>query len=133
MRLLTLRDGTRDGELGIACRDGARLVSASRIAATLQAALDDWEHVEPALRELADAAEHGRVATRSLRAGDLHAPLPRAYEWVDGSAFINHIVLVRKARGAEPPKTLETDPLVYQGGSSVFLGPTDDIVLGDVA
>src|SRR5262249_11935614 len=74
-----------------------------------------------------------QAPAQPLDVGALHAPLPRAYEWIDGSAFLNHVILVRKARGAEPPETLRSDPLVYQGGSGVLLGPQDDIVLGDVA
>jgi fumarylacetoacetate (FAA) hydrolase len=98
----------------------------------LQAALDDWARVEPKLRALADQLARGEVASQPLDVADLHAPLPRAYEWVDGSAFLNHVILVRKARGAEPPETLRTDPLVYQGGSGVLAAPTDDIALVDV-
>jgi fumarylacetoacetate (FAA) hydrolase len=127
MKLATLRDGTRDGRLLVISKDGARQLPAEGIARTLQAALDDWDDAKPKLESLyarVNAGEGQRVDTATL-----HAPLPRAYEWVDGSAYINHIVLVRKARGAEPPETLETDPLVYQGGSGVLLAPTDDIDL----
>ena len=98
----------------------------------MQAALDDWDRVEPALRELSHAVAEGRAETFALDMTALAAPLPRAYEWVDGSAFISHIVLVRKARNAEPPATLTTDPLVYQGGSGELLGPRDPIELSDV-
>lgn len=131
MRLATLRDGTRDGRLCVVHRDGDRLAPAEGIARTLQAALDEWERVEPRLRDLARDLDGGRAAARPLDPRALAAPLPRAYEWVDGSAFLNHVRLVRKARGAEPPPTLETDPLVYQGGSSANLGPTDPIPLLD--
>ena len=96
----------------------------SAIAPTLQAALDDWDRVYPALLDAA-----AKPANIDIDPTELHSPLPRAYEWIDGSAYINHIVLVRKARNAEPPETLETDPLVYQGGSGVFLRPTQDIPL----
>jgi fumarylacetoacetate (FAA) hydrolase len=133
MKLGTLRDGSRDGELVVVRRDNAVLVRAKRIAPTLQAALDDWERAEPRLCELAKELDNGSVKGEPVDAQRLHAPLPRAYEWVDGSAYVNHIVLVRKARGAEPPATLRTEPLVYQGGSSVLLGPTDDIPLCDPA
>jgi len=129
MKLATLRDGTRDGRLIVVKRDLSTYVSAAKIAATMQAALDDWNRAEPELRRLAAELEGGAVAGEPLDMSKLHAPLPRAYEWVDGSAYINHIVLVRKARNAEPPATLETDPLVYQGGSGVLLGPRQDIVL----
>ncbi len=131
MKLATLRDGSRDGELVVVRRDNEVLARARRVAPSLQAALDDWERAEPRLLELAADLEAGRIKGESVDVTRLHAPLPRAYEWVDGSAYINHIVLVRKARGAEPPATLRTEPLVYQGGSSLMLGPTDDIPLGD--
>lgn len=133
MKLATLRDGTRDGTLLVVDRKGERATSARSIAPCLQAALDDWERVEPRLRELAAALEAGTADSMPLEVSRLAPPLPRAYEWVDGSAYINHIVLVRKARGAEPPATLETDPLVYQGGSGVLLGPRDPIALADVS
>ena len=133
MKLGTLRDSTRDGTLVVVRRDNQAYASASSIAPTLQAALDDWHHAEPSLRLLAARLEHGEISGTPVDPTQLAAPLPRAFEWVDGSAYINHIVLVRKARGAEPPATLRTDPLVYQGGSSVLLGPTDDLVLADPA
>jgi fumarylacetoacetate (FAA) hydrolase len=117
----------------VVSRDGARFTAASAIAPTLQAALDEWAHAEPKLRALAEALERGAAPAQPLDVRALHAPLPRAYEWVDGSAFLNHVILVRKARGAEPPETLRSDPLVYQGGSGVLLAPTDDIVLADPA
>lgn len=131
MKLATLRDGTRDGSLVIVSHDNTAYTSAKSIAPTMQHALDRWDDVEPRLRELAQALEEHSVERTPVTLEDLQAPLPRAYEWIDGSAYINHIVLVRKARGAEPPETLETDPLVYQGGSGVLLGPTDDIVVPD--
>ncbi|MFK7991555.1 MAG: fumarylacetoacetate hydrolase family protein [Sandaracinaceae bacterium] len=127
MKLATLRDGTRDGALIVADASGTRYVSAASVAPTLQAALDRWDDVETSLRALSAKAADGEA----LDTTRLMAPLPRAYEWVDGSAYINHIVLVRKARNAEPPETLETDPLVYQGGSGVLLGPNDPIQLPD--
>ena len=133
MKLATLRRGGRDGTLVVVSRDGARYEVASAVAPTLQAALDEWARVEPKLRALADALEHEPDSGQALDVRALHAPLPRAYEWVDGSAFLNHVILVRKARGAEPPETLRSDPLVYQGGSGVLLAPTDDIVLADAA
>lgn len=131
MKLATLRDGTRDGTLIVADDRGERYAPASSIAPTMQAALDSWQRVEPALRALAGDLREGRVEARPIDFARLGPPLPRAYEWVDGSAYINHIVLVRKARGAQPPETLETDPLVYQGGSGVLLGPRDPIPLAD--
>lgn len=131
MKLATLRNGTRDGALIVVRSDHNAYCLASDIAPTMQAALDDWSTTEPALRALADALDEGRTEATPLDVTDLHSPLPRAYEWVDGSAFLNHVRLVRKARNAEPPATLETDPLVYQGGSGVLLGPTEDIPLPD--
>jgi fumarylacetoacetate (FAA) hydrolase len=132
MRLATARDGSRDGRLLVVRRDGEAAADASGVARSLQDALDRWEACEPALRALARSLDAGEVgAPLDVRA--LHSPLPRAYEWVDGSAFLSHVRRVRRSRGAEPPPTLETDPLVYQGGSGVLLGPTEDIPLPDPA
>jgi fumarylacetoacetate (FAA) hydrolase len=100
---------------------------------TLQRALDDWDAAEPALRALADELDRGALEGVPIDPHRLGAPLPRAYEWIDGSAFLNHVILVRKARGAEPPKTLETDPLIYQGGSGDLLGSRDALELRDPA
>ncbi|HVX94380.1 MAG TPA: fumarylacetoacetate hydrolase family protein [Polyangia bacterium] len=134
MKLGTLRDGTRDGTLVVVRRDGAVFARAPEIARTLQAALDDWDRAAPALADLATRLEAGGVAGEPLDTRAFACPLPRAYEWIDASAYLNHVRLVRKARGAAPPPTLETDPLIYQGGSSALLGPRDDIPLpgGDV-
>lgn len=133
MRLATIRDGTRDGRLCVVRRDGAACADARTAAPTLQAALDDWQRCEPLLRRVAEDLDGGRVPGEPVDPRRFHAPLPRAYEWVDGSAYLNHVRLVRRARGAEPPPTLETEPLVYQGGSGVLLGPGDDIPLPDEA
>jgi fumarylacetoacetate (FAA) hydrolase len=123
MKLASLDDGSRDGQLVVVNRAGTRYVPAGAIAPTLQSALDDWQRCAPRLRELAASLQSAeRDGAEVVRARWL-APLPRAYEWVDGSAYLNHLILVRRARGAEPPATLETDPLVYQGGSGVLLGP----------
>ncbi|HEY6099612.1 MAG TPA: fumarylacetoacetate hydrolase family protein [Anaeromyxobacter sp.] len=131
MRLATVRDGTRDGRLLVVRRDGEVAADASKVAPTLQAALDRWEACEPGLRSLAHALDEGGVRGAPLDVAALHSPLPRAYEWVDGSAFLNHVRLVRRSRGAEPPPTLETEPLVYQGGSGVLLAPREDVPLPD--
>ena len=131
MKLATLRDGTRDGALVVVRQDGAAFVRAHDVARTLQAALDAWEATEPGLRAVSERLDAGKIDGEPLDVRQLHAPLPRAYEWVDGSAYLNHVRLVRKARGAEPPPTLESDPLVYQGGSGVLLGPTEDLTLPD--
>ncbi|MFT3914742.1 MAG: fumarylacetoacetate hydrolase family protein [Anaeromyxobacteraceae bacterium] len=133
MRLATLKDGSRDGRLAVVRRDGAAYADAGAIATTLQAALDRWDACEGPLRALAAELDAGRAPSRPLDPKALLSPLPRAYEWVDGSAYLTHVRLVRKARGAEPPPTLETDPLVYQGGSGVLLAPTEDIPLPDPA
>ncbi len=127
MRLATLDDGSRDGRLAVVRRDGAALAPATGIAPSLQAALDDWSRCEPRLRALSADLDRGALPGEPLHFEALRAPLPRAYEWVDGSAFLNHVRLVRRARGAEPPPTLETDPLVYQGGSGVLSGPRDPL------
>jgi fumarylacetoacetate (FAA) hydrolase len=133
VKLATLKDGTRDGRLIAVKRDNSVYALATHVAPTLQAALDDWEAREPRLRELAARLEAGTADSHPLDVGALLAPLPRAYEWLDGSAYLNHVILVRKARGAEPPATLKTDPLVYQGGSGEFLAPTADLPLADEA
>ena len=133
MKLATLKDGTRDGRLIVVKRDSSAYALATSVALTLQDALDDWARTEPQLRAVAEQLETGGVQSRPLDVSALLAPLPRAYEWIDGSAFLNHVILVRKARGAEPPPTLKTDPLVYQGGSGEFLAPTADIPLADEA
>ena len=132
MRLATARDGGRDGRLLVVRRDGEAAADASGIAPSLQHALDHWEACEPALRALSRSLDEGKVGF-ALDVRFLHSPLPRAYEWVDGSAFLSHVRRVRRARGAEPPATLETDPLVYQGGSGVLLAPTEDVPLPDPA
>ena len=131
MRLASLRDGTRDGCLVVVARAGRHCARVPDIAATLQAALDDWSRAEPALRSVSARLETGELGGEAFDPLSAHAPLPRAYEWIDGSTYLNHVVLVRKARGAEPPPTLESEPLVYQGGSGTLLGPRDPLVLQD--
>ncbi|NVD98298.1 fumarylacetoacetate hydrolase family protein [Massilia sp. BJB1822] len=130
MKLATLKDGTRDGQLAIVARDLKTAVLADGIAATLQRALDDWAFIAPQLDELSRQLNEGR-ARRSFDFDPQRcmAPLPRAYQWADGSAYVNHVELVRKARKAEMPAAFWEDPLMYQGGSDDFLGPCDDIVL----
>lgn len=131
MKLATLRTGSRDGALLVVKRDLSAWTSATGVSPTLQAALDQWAEAAPKLEKLSQQLEAGTVPSEPFDASKLMAPLPRAYEWVDGSAYLNHVILVRKARKAEPPPTLKTDPLVYQGGSSEMLGPTQDIVARD--
>lgn len=122
MRLATLRDGSPDGRLLVVSRDGLRAIDARAAATSLRAALDDWERTLPSLLRLELELDKGSPAAFELDANQLAAPLPRATEWVDASAYLNHVRLVRQARGAAPPPTLESDPLVYQGGSSDMLG-----------
>ena len=133
MKLATLRDGTRDGRLLVVRSDGETAAPSPSQWPSMQAALDDWSEAEGALRAIAVRLDKGDQDGVPVDATRLGAPLPRAYEWVDGSAFLNHVILVRKARGAEPPPTLETDPLIYQGGSGDMLGPRDPIALVDPA
>lgn len=133
MKLATIHDGTRDGRLAVVRRDGQSWVSAHGVVPTLQAALDDWDEAAPKLRKIAQALDAGALDGNPTEGTRFMSPLPRAYEWVDGSAYLNHVKLVRKARNAEIPPTLETDPLVYQGGSGTFLGPTEPIPLADPA
>ena len=130
MKLATLRDGTRDGKLAVVSRDLKTAVMADGIAPTLQSALDDWDFIAPQLETLARQLEDGKARrTFDFDPGQCMAPLPRAYQWADGSAYVNHVELVRKARNAEMPASFWEDPLIYQGGSDDFLGPTDPIVL----
>jgi fumarylacetoacetate (FAA) hydrolase len=131
VRLATLRDGTSDGTLIVVAHDAVRFTRATAIARTMQAAQDDWERARPALEELALSLDGTPSSGEPLDVGALAAPLPRAYEWIDGSAYLSHIALVRKARGAALPATLQTEPLVYQGGSGVLLGARDALALGN--
>ena len=129
MKLATLRTGGRDGKLIVVSRDLSRAVSASDVAGTLQAALDDWATKGPRLQQISTLLNHGRAADAfAFDPNRCHSPLPRAYQWADGSAYVNHVELVRKARGAEMPPSFWTDPLMYQGGSDSFAGPRDPIL-----
>ncbi len=133
MKLATLKNGTRDGRLVVVSRNLTRATDAARIAPTLQAALDKWEIYAPQLAMLAEQVELGSVPTFRFHEHDAMSPLPRAYQWADGSAYINHVELVRAARGDKVPESFYSDPLMYQGGSDGFLGPRDAIPLKDVA
>ncbi len=127
MKLASLKSG-RDGKLLIVSRDLSRAVDAADIAPTLQAALDDWAATEPALQQRSEALNAGELAGAfDFEPAQCAAPLPRAYHWADGSAYVTHVELVRKARGAELPESFWTDPLVYMGASDAFIGPRDDI------
>ena len=129
MKLATYHDGSRDGQLVVVSRDLSLAHHASGIATRLQQVLDDWNFLSPQLEELSQSLNHGKARHAfAFEPARCMAPLPRAYQWADGSAFINHVELVRKARGAQVPESFYTDPLMYQGGSDDFLGPRDDIV-----
>jgi len=126
MKLATLRNGTRDGQLVVVSKDLSRYISADGIAPTMQYALDNWSVVQPQLVELASSVNDSGAAFSEAEAA---SPLPRAYQWADGSAYVNHVELVRKARGAEIPESFWTDPLMYQGGSDTFLDPQQNITM----
>ena len=127
MKLATLRDGTRDGRLVVVSTDLTRCTDATRIAASMQSALDEWDRIAPDLAALGRALESGSVPTDRFHERDALAPLPRAFQWLDGSAYLNHVELVRKARGAEMPQSFYTDPLMYQGMSDGFTAPRDTL------
>ena len=130
MKLASIKHG-RDGSLVVVSRDLERYFPAEEIASTLQGALDDWQTARPALQAISDKVDAGEGLPFDEAA--CASPLPRAYQWADGSAYVNHVELVRKARGAEMPATFWTDPLMYQGGSDAFLGPRDNIPVADEA
>ena len=128
MKLATLKNGSRDGALVLVSRDLRQYQPVAAIAATLQAALDDWDAVAPRLEAAYAVLNAGQSPdAQPFEASLCHSPLPRAYQWADGSAYINHVELVRKARNAEVPASFYTDPLMYQGGSDSFIGPRDPI------
>ncbi|NNU16076.1 fumarylacetoacetate hydrolase family protein [Parvularcula sp. ZS-1/3] len=126
MKLASLKKG-RDGQLVVVSKDLSRYADASAIAPTLQAALDDWSAISPRLEELSRKLESGDVGSSPFKQEECASPLPRAYQWADGSAYVNHVELVRKARNAEMPESFWEDPLMYQGGSDSFLGPREPI------
>src|SRR3954447_22895936 len=130
MKLASLKHG-RDGRLVVVSNDLTRASDAFIVVPTLQAALDDWERYAPRLTDLAEQVELGSVPSFRFHEHDCASPLPRAYQWADGSAYVNHVALVRRARGAEMPQSFWTDPLMYQGGSDSFLGPRDPVALAD--
>src|SRR5262245_113750 len=132
MKLASLKHG-RDGRLVVVSRDLTRVADAAAVAPTLLAALDDWAAAEPRLQEIADALEAGRIAHLRFDPAKCAAPLPRSFGWADGSAYVNHVALVRRARGAELPASFWTDPLMYRGASDRFLGPRDPVPVGDLS
>ncbi|KGF82550.1 2-keto-4-pentenoate hydratase [Massilia sp. JS1662] len=130
MKLATLKSGGRDGTLVVVSRDLVTCQAVPKLARTLQQALDDWDHVAPKLRQVYEQLNAGTaVGAESFIEEECASPLPRAYQWADGSAYINHVELVRKARGAQVPPSFYTDPLMYQGGSDSFVGPCDPIAV----
>ena len=130
MKLATYNDGSRDGQLVVVSRDLGTAHYATGIASKLQQALDDWGFISPQLQDLYDQLNSGRARHAfPFDPAQCMAPLPRAYQWADGSAYINHVELVRKARNTEVPESFYTDPLMYQGGSDDFIGPCDDVVV----
>lgn len=132
MKLASLKAG-RDGQLLVVSNDLDRAVASPEIAANMQGALDDWQNLAPRLAELAESLAAGTArGAFDLDPVDLASPLPRAYQWADGSAYVNHVELVRRARGAEMPASFWTDPLMYQGGSDSFIGPYDPIAMASV-
>ncbi|MDM5089663.1 fumarylacetoacetate hydrolase family protein [Aeromonas bestiarum] len=131
MKLATLNNGKRDGALVVVSRDLSRAVRVASIAPTLQAALDEWAETEPKLVAVYQTLNDGTCADAfPFDESECLSPLPRAYQWADGSAYVNHVELVRKARGAEMPESFWHDPLIYQGGSDCFLAPRGPIVMG---
>jgi len=129
MKLGTLKEGGRDGTLVVVAKNLSYFVRAEGIAATMQSALDNWDTVQPALQDLYTKINSGEIKGTPFNASLFAAPLPRAYQFADGSAYMNHVELVRKSRGSEVPASLLTDPLVYQGVSDSFLGATDDVLV----
>lgn len=130
MKLATYDNGRRDGQLMLVSRDLKKTVAVPAIAQTMQQLLDSWSLLEPQLRELSDALNAGMLDnTQDFDESRCLSPFPRAYQWADGSAYVNHVELVRKARGADMPESFWTDPLVYQGGSDSFIAPRADIPL----
>ena len=132
MKLASLKQG-RDGRLVVVSKDLTRATDAFFVVPTLQAALDDWSRLAPQLEALAEQLDHGSVPSFRFHEHHCASPLPRAYQWADGSAYVNHVELVRRARGAQMPESFWTDPLMYQGGSDSFLGPRDPIPAADEA
>lgn len=127
MKFATLKNQTRDGQFVVVNRAMTRCVAAPNIANTMQHVLDNWAHCAPLLEAIYQDLNQGVIEGMAFEASHCESPLPRAFHWADGSAYVNHVELVRRARGAEVPESFWTDPLMYQGGSDTFIGPTDDI------
>ena len=129
MKFATYRNDTRDGQLMMVSRDLSKAYSLNDIAPTMQHALDNWAQVEPDLKKVYEQLNDNQLDAETFNPQRCESPLPRAYQWADGSAYVNHVELVRKARGAEMPESFWSDPLMYQGGSDDFIGPMEDIIL----
>ncbi len=134
MKFASYRNGTRDGQLMLVSRDLSKAIAVPGLAATLQEVLDDWDGIAPELEKVYQSLNKGELSdAENFNEALCESPLPRAYQWADGSAYVNHVELVRKARNAEMPPSFWTDPLMYQGGSDDFLGPKDDIEMADTS
>ena len=131
MKLGSLKSSSKDGQLVVISRDNKKMISAKAIAGSLRQAVENWSETRPALENLSEKLNRGEAPGEDAVEKNFLSPLPRAFQWIDGSAFIQHIKLVRKSRKAPIPDTLHTIPLVYQGSGDSFLSPTDDIPQGD--
>ncbi len=129
MKLATMRNGRPDGQLVVVSSDLARWVSAGRIAPNLQAVMDDWDHAAPLLAELSAQLDAGAIAGQAFDPSLAHAPLPRAYQWIDGSGYMNHLERVRSLQGSKDEQLQSVRPLIYQGGSDSLSAPTDPIII----
>lgn len=133
MKLATIKNGTRDGQLIVVSKDLATAVPVPKVVATLQGALDNWDCYSADLKQIYQDLNKGKIADIiKFEQNKVMSPLPRAYQWADGSAYVNHVELVRKARGAEMPENFWTDPLLYQGGSDAFLAPHEDVIVNNL-
>ena len=131
MKLATLNDGTKDGQLIIVSKDLKTFVKAQDVVTTMQNAMDNWDSVKTLLEDISIELNAGKIKSNTFDARLVHSPFPRSFQWADGSAYVNHVHLVRKARGAEMPESFWTDPLMYQGGSDDFYPPMSPILLPD--
>jgi len=130
MKLATLKDGSRDGQLIVVSKDLTKAIAVPDIVSTMQQLLDNWDKYQASLEQVYQDLNNDKLTSCfSFESSKVMSPLPRAYQWADGSAYVNHVELVRKARGAEMPQNFWTDPLMYQGGSDKFIGPCDDIIV----
>ena len=129
MKLASLNDGSKDGQLIVVSKDLRKFIYATDIALTMQNAMDNWDSIFDELKGLSKDLNDGKIEANKFEAKNVLPPLPRAYQWADGSAYVNHVALVRKARGAEMPDSFWSDPLMYQGGSDDFIPPLAPICL----